>query len=787
MILSEGIQLLSQAKWIWPEDRLYDIRNVYAHFRKDFILEEPVESGVLHITADQSYRLWVNGTYVTRGPARGYQAHWPYDTVDIGRYLKAGHNFIAVIAYNPGVSTYSYISHSSAGFLCAGDFGNVQIRSNADWLSRCDNAYKRDTALYSSQLNFQEHVDGRKVDHAWRTSSKPPKGWRAPGETPFGSMPWHGLEERGIPQLREELRLPVKMVSSAAGNSAGGVRHWRNVTEGLAKSFRDTQWSTINSGMDMAGGKIVLAAPGKGKYRAVVVDMGETVVGPAVIRAENGKSGDILDLFFSERLESDQGPYIPFPAFCNTSMSNRLILADGNTCHEFYQILGSRYVTLVVHESIRDIRIQLEIRDTGYPYTLTGSFECSDKELNDIWNICRRTEQVCSLDSYVDTPWREQAQWWGDARIQFWNTMAIDGDVRLFKRGIRSLAGQKVPNGLTYGHAPTMAHQCILPDFSLVWIITIYDYYRQTGDLSLFVEQLPRIQEVLSYFREEAPKRNGLLSYDPRYWLFLDWSSLAKEGTPTLYNMWYLLALRVLVELFELAGLKRKAFEMLASSEELTASIVEAFFDEEEGLFCDGFDTAGNRRKVHSVHSQTFAVLLGVKEEYHPVMLEKRILPFLRGEALNVPVPSAYWTSYVLTVARMKGFEAEAVDFVRRMWRPMVPFSSCFETFDTKSEIFTVSHAWSAHPVFHLMNLLGGIIQEETNWNSVTFKPYFAPELEFVRIKHPTPHGIIESSWERVGEMVRVQLRLPDGIAAKVRIPGYEGEVTNSMCREIHL
>ncbi len=68
-------------------------------------------------------------------------------------------------------------------------------------------------------------------------------------------------------------------------------------------------------------------------------------------------------------------------------------------------------MTLVVHENISEIEIKLQIQDTGYPYTLTVSFECSDNTLNDVWRICRRTKQVRSLDSYVDTPWREQAQW----------------------------------------------------------------------------------------------------------------------------------------------------------------------------------------------------------------------------------------------------------------------------------------------------------------------------------------------------------------------------------------
>ncbi|MDA6840245.1 hypothetical protein OSL57_26375, partial [Escherichia coli] len=80
---------------------------------------------------------------------------------------------------------------------------------------------------------------------------------------------------------------------------------------------------------------------------------------------------------------------------------------------------------------------------------------------NKIWKACEQTQRVCSLDAYVDTPHREQAQWWGDARVQAWNTFMLCDDPRLLWRGIRQIAMQTAPNGLTYGHAPTMAHHCI--------------------------------------------------------------------------------------------------------------------------------------------------------------------------------------------------------------------------------------------------------------------------------------------------------------------------------------
>ena len=99
-----NLSLLSRSSWIWPEGNFY-LNNCYAQFRYDFELEEVPEKAPFLISADEFYRLYVNGRYICRGPARGYQESWPYDEVDLSAVLRKGHNWISVEAYNPGLGT----------------------------------------------------------------------------------------------------------------------------------------------------------------------------------------------------------------------------------------------------------------------------------------------------------------------------------------------------------------------------------------------------------------------------------------------------------------------------------------------------------------------------------------------------------------------------------------------------------------------------------------------------------------------------------------------------------
>lgn len=57
-------------------------------------------SFVINVSADNRFRLFVNGVSVAVGPARGDLEHWRYDTLDIGGHLKKGKNSIAAIVWN---------------------------------------------------------------------------------------------------------------------------------------------------------------------------------------------------------------------------------------------------------------------------------------------------------------------------------------------------------------------------------------------------------------------------------------------------------------------------------------------------------------------------------------------------------------------------------------------------------------------------------------------------------------------------------------------------------------
>ena len=71
-------------------------RNRHILYRKTFVIKNPFKSATLYISADDYYKLYINGRFVAQGPSPSYHFAYNYNAVDISNYLKEGDNLIAV-------------------------------------------------------------------------------------------------------------------------------------------------------------------------------------------------------------------------------------------------------------------------------------------------------------------------------------------------------------------------------------------------------------------------------------------------------------------------------------------------------------------------------------------------------------------------------------------------------------------------------------------------------------------------------------------------------------------
>ena len=762
------------ARWIWPDGDSWDLHNGFAQFRKNFELTSVPRRASAFITADQSYRLWVNGVPVCRGPARGFQERWPCDEVDLAPFLRQGSNVIAVRAYNPGHGTFSYISQLSAGFLFSAQWPRLLLVSDETWKMRRQAGVRKDTAPSSLQLLHQEHLDARIEPTRWYEPDFDDSGWTClfPHSRALGSMPWPTLEARGIPMLSERSIAPARLLATSQGKAAASGPETRDVVS--LRLLENTPYSSVNaSGEGEECAHQVVSPAGKDHFHRYLFDFGRTVVGCPELHVTGATGGEICDVLVCETIDRDTlEPHLEQTNWSRIALGHRLICAAGENRHEFHLPYGFRYLGLVVRGNLKPLHATLGLRWIGYPLPHKGAFKSSDPMLEKIWHACAWTQQCCSLDAYVDTPWREQAQWWGDARVQAWNTFHLNGDARLFRRGIAQIASQTTAEGLTYGHAPTVAHSCILPDFTLVWFLTLWDYYWQTGSLEAFQAHRDTVEKALGYFEERLHPEYGLLPYDERYWLFLDWTDLFKDGYPALYSLWFLHAIRKLRQLYALLPGQEAAPAMerrLAKLEKKVAAGLRKLIGP-NALVHDGLTWKGERVAATSIHSQTLAILVGLDPGGDQTRIENVLVRQIRSEGDSAGAPSAYWITYVFSALIAHGHGEDVVNCIRRRWEAMADHGTTWETFAPKPGSESHSHAWSAHPLYHLMQTVGGIVQTAPAWKEVEFRPLFIGDYGHATI--PTPNGPVVSERRRSRGAIQLKLKLPAGVNA--RIPGVE-------------
>jgi hypothetical protein len=769
------LDAFGNAKWIWYEFSLHNLVNSWMQTRRTFMLKSVPKSAKINVTADSRYRLFVNGEHVCRGPARGFQKSWPYDTVDIAPFLKKGQNVIAALVNQWGLSTFQYVHEGAAGFLLYGKISGAEISTSPDWRVRPAPGYKRVTTRSSLEMSFQEHYDARVEDGNWQDSDYDDSAWRVPNIRNVGCMPWNSFEERGIPMLEEGTAFPSAIVSRANGVCASG---WESADDLVHLYFGEKkEWQKREKEIRVSDGWAAVEVPASGEkqFAAVCVDFGFEIVGSLRIAVEDAEGGEILDWFACEAVDNGDAPLIrdsvpaarQFEAF-----GNRLILRSGRTEHEQFDHWGFRYIVLVVRNSNRPLKIALKLRSVAYPLEVKGGFECSSERLNNIFEISVRAQKCCMLDAYMDCPWREQAQWWGDARVQAQNTFHLAADARLLKRGIRQIAMQEVPNGLTYGLVPTSYHHCVLPDFTCTWILTHLDYYRQTGDLSLFRELKNRVERALLYF-DGAVDKNGLLPYDNRYWLFLDWCPIFKEGYPTLYNLLVLAAYRAAAELFGLIQELDKSRKFALRAKMLEKAIKKYLFDKKKSEFYGGLDWNEKSARQNSGHVYALAVLLDIFPELNEKFAEDRLIPLVKGGHSNPLTPSPFFMFYVFEALKKCGRGEDTVECIERWWGGMLDrgLTTTEEVWNAEAGKHSLCHAWSAHPIVHFLNVILGVTRSGLAWKSIRFEPHFL-NLEFAKGGVSTPLGVIESAWEKSKGGYDVFLSLPKGISAEVTLPG---------------
>ena len=728
-----------RAKWIThPTESTLDY-GVFL-YRRTFHIKTKPEKYIIYVSADNRYRLYVNGIKVSSGPARGYLLHWRYETIDIAPYLEEGENIIAAEVVNFGEYRHGEQHTNQTAFILQSDSTNKVIINTGDgyWKIKKNNAYNFIPITSDSVGGYYaagpcDRIDASLFPWGWKKTGFNDSEWLIPKaartEAAVGRNFLYGsswfLVPRNIPMMEEKVvRIPKIIRSEGIQAHDGFLTGKKKVTippDTKASILIDQTWLTIGfPELDIS----------RGKGSKIKITYAES----------------LFEKVITDNLASDDHFNTELRKGNRNEVEGKHIMGYYD---EIYPDGGeNRLFTTLWYRTFRFIQLDIETANEAldlndfysifwaYPFKENASFESDDPILSEIWDVAWRTQRLNSTETYADCPYYEQLQYIGDTRIQALITYYVSGDDRLARNAIEQFDHSRIPEGLTLSRYPSYIFQ-VIPTYSLMWIGMIHDHYMYRNDPDYVSQFQSGIISVLDWF-EKRIDENGLLG-NLEWWNFTDWAPEFSNGVPpgaeyghsASISLQYACALQYAEELFTSLDNEQLADKYSRMATELIKAVNIHCYDDSRGMFAETPE-----KKIFSQHTNIFAILTDALDKDKQKNLMSKIL-----EEKYLIQCTVYFRFYLFRALQKTGMGNEYLNQIGP-WKKMLELgltTFAEREFDMRSDC----HAWSASPCFDLLHTVAGIQPAEPGFKSVLIEPALG-KLEHIKAIMPHPEGQIE-------------------------------------------
>jgi alpha-L-rhamnosidase len=716
------------------------------HVRRTVELAAAPSSFLIHVTADNRYKLYVNGEMVSLGPARGDLYHWRYESVDIARYLKPGKNVLAAVVWNFGEHAPVAQITNQTGLLVQGDGAAERVvDTGKPWKGIRDEAFEaapRDPEMsrFYYAAGPGDRVDASRYPWGWEQAEFDDSSWPAaavgsagaPRDSQDGPNRWM-LEPRSIPPMElkpqaiTEIRKVVTSPPPPGAHSDLSFAPHTRATVLFDQRFLTTAYPQLT----VSGGK----------GAKIEIGYAEALWLPGF--RDKGNRNDIEGKQFLGVQD--------------------IFIADGGRGRRFEPLWWRtwRYLQLTIETRDEGLVID-DLRGvyTGYPFERKARFDAGSPELDKILEVGWRTARLCAHETYMDCPYYEQLQYVGDTRVQSLVSLYMTGDGRLVRNALELLDSSRTAEGATYSRAPSRLQQYI-PPFSLWWIGMLHDYWMYQDDPGLVARLLPGVRAVLSFFAARQ-KPNGSLGRLP-WWNFVDWTKewaggvppTSSDGSSAPVDLQLLLAYQWAGEMEAALGSRALAAEDRTLAGRLGEAARELYWDAGRKLFADTPD-----RRAFSQQANALAVLAGVTGGAEAKDLIERV----SADDGTLVQCSIYFRHYLHSAMNKAGAGDRYLDMLGT-WRTMLDrgLTTWAETADpTRSDC----HAWGASPNYELFRTVLGIDSAAPGFRRVIVRPYLG-KLTHASGAIPHPRGEIAVSLTLDGGKLEAVVTLPAGVGGQ--------------------
>lgn len=410
---------------------------------------------------------------------------------------------------------------------------------------------------------------------------------------------------------------------------------------------------------------------------------------------------------------------------------------SGNTS---YRLRPRAFRYIFIPNSHSDLKVSADFE--YLPLEYKGSFHSDSDDVNKIWDMCAYTLLLTSREVQLEAVKRDRWLWGGDAYQAYKFNNYLFFDKEIIRRSTIALCGKEP----VYEHINTIA------DYSLFWIIGLYEYYLFYKDDEFIKFIYPKAVSLLDFCRKRV-NGEGFIKRVPGDWIFIDWANIDKSGESCISaeQMLYIAANNSMAKLSEIVGDDKSKFEKEA---QILKEKVNAFFwDGEKGAYIDNYES-GKRNVTR--HANIFAILYDIASKEQAESICKNVL--FNDEIEKITTP--YFEGYELEVmGKLSEFDF-IENKIRTYWKGMLDLgaTTVWEEFDpslTGDEHYamygkkydkSLCHAWGAAPIYLLGRFFMGVYPTSPGFETFSVKP------------HLGGFGFIEGSVPIMGGEVKIKL-----------------------------
>ncbi len=475
-------------------------------------------------------------------------------------------------------------------------------------------------------------------------------------------------------------------------------------------------------------------------------------------------AGVQVDIFAVEYIAPDGR--IQFPWGNRNGL--RYITKQGHNQFTSLKRRSGRYVFLTLRNQYAPVRIRhFNLIESTYPLDYIGSFSCSDARLDRIWDISTRTLKLCMEDTFTDCPLYEQTHWVGDARNESLLAYGVFGAHDLARRCI-NLTEQSLERYPIAGCQTPSCWDVLIPAWSLLWGISTWDHYWETGDKEWLRGVYPAVIRNLKGAEQFVDSRD---LFTGPFWNFFDWVNIDQNQKTVLHNSLFVVgAVDAALKEADVLG-DTTHVPWLKSLRARLVGGINRLWDDTKQAYPDSIREDGSVSSSICQHTSFLSLLYDVVPQEHVAAAVNNVT---NPPPKMVKVGSPFAALYLYEACEKLGLDDAILQEIYKQYLPMVEAgaTTVWESFPSGTTggggfpTRSHCHAWSSAPSRFLNRIVLGIKDTSPGAATVQISPRLNG-LTWARGTTATARGPVSVSWKLDGQTLNVTYTAPAGVKAE--------------------